>query len=640
MNAIAKILTEDEAHAGFAGGIVFLLPDKRILVVKRAGSEENYGGHWSFPGGKAEEGESAEDAAKREAREELGPTPPLDGLQRLYTTITPNGFEFVTFVVQLKEEFPPALNEEHTDFKWASLDDLPEPMHPGVSDTVQRLKMKPDIFALDRDSVRTFDESGRMHIASAHISKACVNPYRGVEIPRWQDLGLDPERIYYMLRDPKELEAAASTFNNIQVLIRHVPVNANDPQKDNVVGTTGSLASFSMPFLDNELVIWSKDGIAAIESGVQKELSCGYGYTPVMEPGNFNGEHYDGRMTQIKGNHVALVSKGRAGPDVVVGDQALETKEKEMTRPLSRTAVRLQAALSALLLPKIALDSELKLSTALGTALSQLGATEKITRAALKKPNFRKAIIKMAQDAEEEMATPEAKKGGHSPDDVIMRVLDMVDKQVEAEPAGAVEEDADPEAEEGKEKPEGGKFDRKKAMDTLVKDYGCDEEKAGKICDMFMPKEAGENSEDDEMDGDEDPAAKEKDEEAKKKEAEKAMDEAIKLATKTAEENTMKRLAGIRAAEKAVLPLIGEVSTAMDSAQDIYKAALKAYDVSTEGVDPSAFPSMVALLAKTKAEGDRPRGGQSIVGDAALVEDRAAFDAKHGIASRTVRNLG
>ena len=41
-----------------------------------------------------------------------------------------------------------------------------------------------------------------------------------------------------------------------------------------------------------------------------------------MTPGVYEGERYDGVMTEITGNHVALVSDGRAGPDVVVADSA------------------------------------------------------------------------------------------------------------------------------------------------------------------------------------------------------------------------------------------------------------------------------------------------------------------------------
>jgi len=46
-----------------------------------------------------------------------------------------------------------------------------------------------------------------------------------------------------------------------------------------------------------------------------RELSCGYNVDLVEESGTYNGEKYDHRQTNIVYNHVALVPKGRAGPD-------------------------------------------------------------------------------------------------------------------------------------------------------------------------------------------------------------------------------------------------------------------------------------------------------------------------------------
>jgi hypothetical protein len=37
-----------------------------------------------------------------------------------------------------------------------------------------------------------------------------------------------------------------------------------------------------------------------------------------MTPGTIDGEHFDGRMLDIRGQHVALVAVGRAGPGVTV----------------------------------------------------------------------------------------------------------------------------------------------------------------------------------------------------------------------------------------------------------------------------------------------------------------------------------
>lgn len=184
-------------------------------------------------------------------------------------------------------------------------------------------KRSEDQIAMDRASVRSYDVDGRLHVSCTPISKANVCPYWGREIPRAELLGLDPNRQYLMFRDPEELAKAATTFNGIQLMQKHVAVNAADAQQWDVVGTTGTDAEFDGTYLRNSLVVWVRSAIDGIENETQKELSCSYHYDPDMTPGFFKGQRYDGVMRNLKGNHVALVKAGRAGPDVIVGDAAM-----------------------------------------------------------------------------------------------------------------------------------------------------------------------------------------------------------------------------------------------------------------------------------------------------------------------------
>jgi hypothetical protein len=57
-----------------AAGIMYVAPDDRVLFVRRSG-DGDHAGEWAFPGGKLEDGETAEQAALREAEEELGLVP-------------------------------------------------------------------------------------------------------------------------------------------------------------------------------------------------------------------------------------------------------------------------------------------------------------------------------------------------------------------------------------------------------------------------------------------------------------------------------------------------------------------------------------------------------------------------------------
>jgi hypothetical protein len=207
-------------------------------------------------------------------------------------------------------------------------------------------------------SARTVDKFGRLFIAMSNISKATVNPYRGSEIPGCAALGLDPDRVYMLLRDPEELKKAADTFNNIPLLDRHIPVTAEAPSQQFVVGSTGTDARFDEPFLRNSMVVWTATAIAGINTNQQRELSCAYSYDADMTPGVYEGKAYDGIMRNIKGNHVALVEVGRAGPDVVVGDSKLSEKPR-MKRNLSTNARVAVAALMGAIRPVLAQDAQL-----------------------------------------------------------------------------------------------------------------------------------------------------------------------------------------------------------------------------------------------------------------------------------------
>lgn len=214
---------------------------------------------------------------------------------------------------------------------------------------------KPDHLALALDaSARTIDVDGRLHISKSHISKACVNPYYGKEIPGAEALGLDPERIYYLFRDPEELAKAAPTFARLPILSKHVPISADTIPTDLIVGSIGSDVDFNFPYLDADLCFWTSESIAGIETKQVRELSCAYRYVPLMVPGIFEGQSYDGVMTNIIGNHLAQVESGRAGSDVFAADSKLEISTMKQTK-MGKSLIMALGAIS----PKLAADAGL-----------------------------------------------------------------------------------------------------------------------------------------------------------------------------------------------------------------------------------------------------------------------------------------
>lgn len=174
-------------------------------------------------------------------------------------------------------------------------------------------------------SVRSKDENGFLHVALTPISKATVNPYLGREIEGSAAHGFKPDSIYYGLRDPKELEKAADTFNGLPLLLEHHPTDAENLPKEWVVGSMGTDAVYEKPYLKNSMTVTDAQAIGYIEDGTAKEISCSYRFTPDFTAGTYTEAdgsevHYDFIMRDIRGNHVALVPEGRAGHDVHVAD--------------------------------------------------------------------------------------------------------------------------------------------------------------------------------------------------------------------------------------------------------------------------------------------------------------------------------
>lgn len=105
----------------YAAGILFKSNGK-IFLVKRGDD-----GTWAVPGGKLEPGETPEAAARREVLEECG----FDYGKPLTPHTLVDGY--VTYLAASVEPFEAVLNDENQAYGWFAPDELPEPLHPGMS---------------------------------------------------------------------------------------------------------------------------------------------------------------------------------------------------------------------------------------------------------------------------------------------------------------------------------------------------------------------------------------------------------------------------------------------------------------------------------------------------------------------------
>ena len=177
-------------------------------------------------------------------------------------------------------------------------------------------------FAFDRQTARSRDADGRMRVKNCILSVAEVNPYYGREIPDADKLGLRPEQVYELYRDPEALAAGASSFEGLPLMIKHIAQTADEPRKEYIGGSVHNV-EFDGKRLRGDLLVWDGEAIDLIESDALSDLSCSYRYKPVMRPGEAAGKKYDGVMTNVQGNHVALVDDGRA-TGAHVADAALQ----------------------------------------------------------------------------------------------------------------------------------------------------------------------------------------------------------------------------------------------------------------------------------------------------------------------------
>ena len=123
----------------FSSFVVFISPEEKILILKRQNnSDMRFPGLWSFAGGGAEQGETPEDAVRREALEETGMT--VNKVEHLHTKSDEGKdvhfFKCLDFDGDVQKD---KVLDEHDDFRWINPNDL-EQYHtaPSVENVVRK----------------------------------------------------------------------------------------------------------------------------------------------------------------------------------------------------------------------------------------------------------------------------------------------------------------------------------------------------------------------------------------------------------------------------------------------------------------------------------------------------------------------
>lgn len=136
-------------------------------------------------------------------------------------------------------------------------------------------------------------------------------------------LGGDPCRTVQVQRCPEDVfdPAAIASFEGKDVTQNHPPENLTPENHALYAKGHAENVRREGDYLVADLHLKDPNLISDVENGVMREVSCGYvcNYTP-------EGDGY--RQTNIRGNHIAVVPRGRAGHLVAIQDSAAGPAEK------------------------------------------------------------------------------------------------------------------------------------------------------------------------------------------------------------------------------------------------------------------------------------------------------------------------
>lgn len=135
------------------------------------------------------------------------------------------------------------------------------------------------------------------------------------------------------LRTPEEVfhKDSLASFSMVPLTRDHPDAGHVDSKtwKSHAVGVVGEEVKQDGDYVRATVLVNDEKAVADLEGGKRRQLSCGYTCDVVDGAGEWNGQPYDAVQKNIRGNHVALVALGRAGPDVRVHLDAADAEMVE-----------------------------------------------------------------------------------------------------------------------------------------------------------------------------------------------------------------------------------------------------------------------------------------------------------------------
>lgn len=181
-----------------------------------------------------------------------------------------------------------------------------------------------EVFRTDKAKFKVIETGEGFLKAEISIARAGVFSYfDGTKIIKEAKL---PEDIFSKFTLDSAIGAPV-TDNHPEENGAHILVDSNNYKKY----ANGAIAA---PVVDNGQIssiatIYDSALIKKIKNKEQNEASIGFLCEQVPVEGDFNGERYDVKQTNIRINHVALVKEGRAGENIKI---YIDKKENTMSK--------------------------------------------------------------------------------------------------------------------------------------------------------------------------------------------------------------------------------------------------------------------------------------------------------------------
>ncbi len=132
-----------------------------------------------------------------------------------------------------------------------------------------------------------------------------------------------------------------ASFAGKAITLEHPPVLLDSANtKDYQIGFSGTEVVYDNGFVRAVMTITDQDAIERIMRGDAKEVSAGYRVNYEANAGvTDSGENYDGIQKEINGNHIAVVRRGRAGPQVKLHLDRLDAADPSLITPIEEPSM-------------------------------------------------------------------------------------------------------------------------------------------------------------------------------------------------------------------------------------------------------------------------------------------------------------